>query len=80
MKRTCEGCRAFSNWGNFELQYCTLNFKTTTLIVKYKTLNGHYETKKPLEECPKPKTYKELIECGSKLTGRPTQNKARSRL
>lgn len=47
MKRTCEGCRAFAAWS--ALFSCDLHYKMDPK-------NG-----KPLEECPKPKTYAQLM-------------------
>lgn len=51
MKRTCDGCRA--NNGSS----CLLGYKTEGRF----GFNGSYNIIKPLEECPKPKTYNELL-------------------
>lgn len=53
MKRTCDGCKAF----NDSFNRCDLGYKIEPckhvwfIPVKFR----------PLEECPKPKTYKELV-------------------
>ena len=53
MKRTCGGCRAISG------EFCSLGFKTKKVSMLYGDL-------KPLEQCPKPKTYPEYVELAHK--------------
>lgn len=50
--RTCKGCRAFNGSG------CDLGFKIETNPI----FNGLGKRGKPLEPCPKPKTYDEYWE------------------
>jgi len=53
MKRNCNGCRALDG------SICSLGKKTTFTV---KEIQGvRLKTYKPLEECPKPKTYSELL-------------------
>tara|TARA_R110000772_G_scaffold36098_6_gene86692 strand:- start:11438 stop:11614 length:177 start_codon:yes stop_codon:yes gene_type:complete len=53
MKRNCNGCRALNG------KICALGKKMTFTV---KELEGYrIKTYKPLEECPKPKTYRELL-------------------
>jgi hypothetical protein len=47
MKRKCDGCRALETNG------CGLGYKTQATSV----FDGLITKFKPLEECPKPKTY-----------------------
>jgi hypothetical protein len=54
MKRTCNGCKAFVDVQGSEEFRCTLGYKM--------------DVGKPLEECPKPKNYAELIYCQGKTT------------
>jgi len=53
MKKNCNGCRALNG------SICSLG-KKKTFTLKY--IQGiPVKTYKPLEECPKPKTYSELL-------------------
>lgn len=56
MKRKCEGCKALEegNEGQFK---CGLGFKIEQIIVNYAYSVGA----KPLEKCPKPRTYSEYL-------------------
>lgn len=51
IKKNCFGCRALN------LNTCKLNYKIITYDIGYITGAGL----KPLEICPKPKTYNEFI-------------------
>jgi hypothetical protein len=55
MKKTCYGCRALS------LKTCNLGYKNETLLINF---DGVLINKGlvPLEDCPKPKTYNELLD------------------
>lgn len=54
MKRSCNGCRALDTYFKPE---CLLGFK----IQGCKEIEGMVVSWKPLEECPKPKTFSEYI-------------------
>lgn len=54
LKKTCNGCRAFSDNGSGGK--CDLGYKVGDKKVIYNCITIEY---KPLEECPKPKTYDE---------------------
>lgn len=56
MKRTCKGCRAFDTDGRFVK--CDLGYKQEKIWGRVFQPN----TAKPLEECPKPRTYQHLME------------------
>lgn len=47
MKRSCKGCKALSETGIIGYK-CELGYKTDSFM-------------KPLEECPKPRTYAQYI-------------------
>lgn len=53
MKQTCKGCRALQKTGVTYWE-CELGFKTNNCG-------------KPLEECPKPKTYESYMFCLNNL-------------
>jgi hypothetical protein len=55
MKRTCEGCRALND------KSCDLGYKTEWLTPP-KEFSGLFIGMKPVEECPKPKTYDKYLE------------------
>ena len=67
VKRTCKGCRGLTctvknQYGRFNmLPRCYLGYKTETVEIKHSALAYTCEVK-PLEECPKPKTWKEFQE------------------
>lgn len=52
MKKTCNGCRALASYG------CDLGKETEIVIFGR---NGYSSTRKPKEECPKPKTYSQFL-------------------
>jgi len=54
MKKTCDGCRALNG------KLCSLGYKNHTKLTMYKgrLINNGIV---PLENCPKPKTYKNLF-------------------
>ena len=54
MKKTCSGCKAIND--NFN--YCILGYK---IEVVTHTSSGLATDIKPKEQCPKPRTNKELI-------------------
>lgn len=54
MKKTCNGCRALENIG-YE-QQCSLGYSMTVDVIG-KLFGRDIHKAKPLEECPKPKTY-----------------------
>ena len=53
MKRTCEGCKALCFKDKYE-QYCLLSYKMDGMKLK------------PLEDCPKPTTNMDFINCNRK--------------
>lgn len=55
MKRNCNGCRAS------EETSCQLGFKVKSIYVETGKHAGRHLENKPLEECPKPKTLKEMV-------------------
>lgn len=56
MKRNCKGCRALTEGFKGNL-FCGLGYKVEQI-----TFNVSYSIgAKPLEECPKPKTYNEYL-------------------
>ncbi len=59
MYRTCEGCKASVHTTIFDSTrfHCRLKYKCETATNGYGIYTHHG---KPLEECPKPKTYAEL--------------------
>ena len=67
MKRTCKGCRALTE--GFPLTSCDLGFEIKyygdELHVLYK--DRYYY---PVEECPKPKTWKKYEVCIKKQLGK----------
>ena len=53
MKKTCNGCRAYSNNND-----CNLGYKTKILNIPVPAFgNRILERMIPLEQCPKPRTY-----------------------
>lgn len=53
MKRTCDGCRAYSTTND-----CALGYKTKILYIPIPAFgNRTLERMIPLEQCPKPLTY-----------------------
>ena len=56
MKRNCNGCKAL----NIDRYYgaCELRYSMTKEVVNRQLMLYKY---KPAEECPKPKTYDDLI-------------------
>ena len=57
MKKTCDGCRAlYISWRHIGLtrSYCNLGYKQKEI---YKI--GLFKDAIPLENCPKPRTWKE---------------------
>ena len=54
MKKSCDDCRALSG------TKCSLGYKNKLKLIN---INGSIINKglKPIEDCPKPKTYKELL-------------------
>ena len=57
MKRSCFGCKAFDSVGDHR-KMCSLNYQFELI---YNPKTGHLIKAKPLEECPKPLTTKQLI-------------------
>lgn len=58
MKKNCNNCKAF--WNSNEVAYCDLGYKNKANQIKLDS--GWIITEGiPLEECPKPKTIKQLI-------------------
>lgn len=55
MKKNCEGCRAIGIYAK-----CNLGYKTEKIY--FDGIGSPVISIKPLENCPKPKTYKELFE------------------
>lgn len=53
MKRNCNGCRASSR-GSYDTYVCMLGYKMESVFNDKYVIYTHG---KPLEECPKPKTY-----------------------
>jgi len=66
VKRTCEGCRAFDPFKNGDRDCCSLNYKVAVSMV-INTFLGTIWKYKPLEQCPKPKTYDAYIALRNKL-------------
>jgi len=62
MKRNCNGCRAFAN---IRGGVCELNYRLDSNR-QYKGITLEW---KPLEECPKPKTYDQLFDAQMKRRG-----------
>lgn len=59
MKRNCNNCKALSqNWSGVGY-YCQLGHKIECI----KEIYGLPVSYKPLEECNKPTTFKELVKC-----------------
>lgn len=58
MKRTCDGCKAFSEAHSGR---CELGYKTTL-----KDIHKSFFDWKPAEECPKPLTNKQLLSTARK--------------
>ena len=58
MKRTCNGCKALIKDKPYYVR-CSLGYKISGLNMFDFTIPC-----KPLEECPKPRTFNELLECG----------------
>jgi len=56
MKRNCNGCRALDQ--NNSGYYCSLGYKVEQVYFESIYSMGS----KPLEECPKPKTYDKYLE------------------
>ena len=56
MKRNCNGCKALIEDFKFG-QRCSLGYKIEILKLYY----GIPVSYKPLEKCPKPKTFKEFV-------------------
>jgi hypothetical protein len=54
MKTTCDGCRALNG------KNCNLGYKNKTKLIYFENRLIN-EGIVPLENCPKPKTYKELL-------------------
>ena len=54
MKKTCNGCRALVY--GFQEMMCELKFETEPIY-----LDGRVISYKPLEQCPKPKTYEDYF-------------------
>lgn len=52
MKKSCDNCKSLSSCG------CALGYKTE---ITRNSLNGYPSDRKPLEECEKPKRYKEFV-------------------
>jgi len=55
MKRTCNGCKALAQTHKF---YCELGYK----LEPKKEIYGVVVECKPSEECPKPKTFEQLMD------------------
>lgn len=56
MKKTCNGCRALTRDNNG--LKCELKYRTEPKMILY----GKEVEIKPVEECPKPKSYEEYNE------------------
>ena len=67
MKRNCNGCRASTRgyYGNYD---CNLNYKVESIFNPQYNIYTHG---KPLEECPKPKTYDAYLD----LAWKPEEEK-----
>jgi len=59
MKRTCNGCKALEEFG------CSLGYETIEKSKSFKGFPTIY-IRKPLEECPKPKTIREYMNINTK--------------
>jgi hypothetical protein len=57
MKKNCNGCRA-SSTGFYGQYKCDLNYKMESIFNDKCLMYTHG---KPLEECPKPKTYEDYF-------------------
>jgi hypothetical protein len=66
MKKTCNGCKALWYHAERNVAVCVLDHEINDLFV------GAGEYTRPLEECPKPKSKKQLFEC-LKNAGKVTQ-------
>lgn len=55
LKRNCNGCRAS------EETSCQLGFKVKPIYVETGKHLGRHLENQPMEECPKPKTLKEMV-------------------
>lgn len=59
LKKSCKGCRALEG---FEFDYrCTLGYRLTVDTIGEFYGRSIYQAK-PLEDCPKPKTYNKYFE------------------
>jgi hypothetical protein len=58
MKKNCNGCRA-SDRGHYGEYICHLGHAVQSVS---SANAGFYKEGKPLEECPKPKTYDKYLE------------------
>jgi len=75
MKRTCEGCRAFSLIDNWYRDGCRLGYHYKISNYKHKEHKGFtFYRYRPLEECPKPKTWKQFDHCDYKKWTKERQN------
>ena len=61
MKKTCIGCKACGE----AFDGCWLGYETES-VARYKEFKNYFFNKRPLEECPKPKTIKEFKDLKSK--------------
>lgn len=63
MKKSCKGCRALDGWS------CGLMYKTK------RNNTGFYGDIYPLEDCPKPKTYKAYFQLMKEMRGKMKEAK-----
>jgi len=57
VKRICDGCRALQ-WLEYDGYFCDLGYRIK-IIEKYSVGNKKIYASIPIEQCPKPRTYKQ---------------------